>query len=144
MVSGHAIPHHLYADDSQLYVSFASGDSATARDGLQSCLASVQSWMSRNKLILNQIKLNSSLSGTNDSRANISQCFLLRFVCPNQPSKFCLESLSNFDKNVTFRWHTSTVCSSCFYHIQDLGCICCYLDLNSAKLLANAKLACLY
>ena len=37
-ISGHAIPHHLYADDSQLYVSFASGDSAAALNGLQSCL----------------------------------------------------------------------------------------------------------
>ena len=39
----HAIPHHLYADDSHLYVSFASGDSAAALNGLQSRLASVQS-----------------------------------------------------------------------------------------------------
>ena len=43
LVSGHAIPHHLYADDSQLYVSFSSDDSAAALNGLQSCLASVQS-----------------------------------------------------------------------------------------------------
>ena len=50
LVSGHAIPHHLYADDSQLYVSFSSGDSAAALNGLRSCLASVQSWMSTNKL----------------------------------------------------------------------------------------------
>ena len=50
MIFEHAIPHHLYADDSQLYVSFASGDSAAALNGLQSCLASVQSWMSTNKL----------------------------------------------------------------------------------------------
>ena len=54
LVSRHAIPHHLYADDSQLYVSFSSGDSAAALNGLQSCLASVQSWMSTNKLKLNQ------------------------------------------------------------------------------------------
>ena len=52
MISGHAIPHHLYADDSQLCVSFASGDSAAALNGLQSCLASVQSWMWMNKLKL--------------------------------------------------------------------------------------------
>ena len=50
LISGHAIPRHLYADDSQLYVSFSSGDSAVALNGLQSCLASVQSWMSTNKL----------------------------------------------------------------------------------------------
>ena len=74
MTFEHAIPHHLYADDSQLYVSFASGDSAAALNGLQSCLASVQSWMSTNKL-----KLNSSLLGTNNSRANTSLCFQLSF-----------------------------------------------------------------
>ena len=50
MIFEHAIPHHLYAGDSQLYVSFASGDSAAALNGLQSYLASVQSWMSTNKL----------------------------------------------------------------------------------------------
>ena len=56
LVSRHAIPHHLYADDSQLYVSFSSGDSAAVLNGLQSCLASVQSWMSTNKLKLNPYK----------------------------------------------------------------------------------------
>ena len=53
LIIEHAIPHHLYADDSQLYVSFSSGDSASPLNGLQSCLASVQSWMLTNKLKLN-------------------------------------------------------------------------------------------
>ena len=52
MITEHAIPHHLYADDSQLYVSFAPGDTSAALNGLQSCLASAQSWMSTNKLKL--------------------------------------------------------------------------------------------
>ena len=39
LISGHAIPHHLYADNSQLYVSFSSGNSAAALNGLQSCFA---------------------------------------------------------------------------------------------------------
>ena len=43
MTFEHTIPYHLYADDSQRYVSFASGDPAAALNGLQSCLASVQS-----------------------------------------------------------------------------------------------------
>ena len=60
---------------------FASEDSASALNGLVTCLASVQSCMSTNKLKLNpgHIKLNSSLSGTNDSGANASLCFLLSF-----------------------------------------------------------------
>ena len=56
MIFEHAIPHHLYADDSQLYVSFASGGSAAALTGLRLCLASVQSWMSTNKLKRNPDK----------------------------------------------------------------------------------------
>ena len=63
MIFEHAISHHLYADDSQLYVSIASGDSAAALNGLQSCLASVQSWMSTNKLKLNPHKTEFLLIG---------------------------------------------------------------------------------
>ena len=63
MIFEHAIPHHLYSDDSQLYVSFASGDSAAASNDLQSCMASVQSWMSTNKPKLNPNKAEFFLIG---------------------------------------------------------------------------------
>ena len=63
LISGYAIPHHLYADDSQLYDSFSSGDSAAELSGLQSCLASVQSWISTNKLKLNPDKTEFLLIG---------------------------------------------------------------------------------
>ena len=56
MISCHAILNHLYAGDNKLYVFFAPGNSAAALNGLQSCLASVQSWMSTNKLKLNPDK----------------------------------------------------------------------------------------
>ena len=63
MISGHAISHHLHADDNQLHVSFASGDSTAALDGLQSCLASVHSWMLTNILKLNPDKTEFILIG---------------------------------------------------------------------------------
>ena len=43
-----------------------------------------------------------------------------------------------FDKNFKFRSHISAICSSCIYHIRDLRRIRHHLDLDSAKLLANA------
>ena len=63
MLCGHAIPHHLCADDSQLYVSFASRESAAALNGLQSCLAYVYSWMLTNKLKLKRDKTEFLLIG---------------------------------------------------------------------------------
>ena len=43
-----------------------------------------------------------------------------------------------FNKNFNFRSHISAICSSCIYHIRDLRRIRRHLDLESAKLLANA------
>ena len=63
MISGHAIPHHLYVDDSQLYVSFAAGHSTAALNGLQSCLITVHSWISTNTLKLNPDKTQFLLIG---------------------------------------------------------------------------------
>ena len=80
MISGRAIPHHLYADDSQLYVSFASGDSAAALNGLQSCLVSVQSWMLTDKVKLNPDKTEFLLIGNERQRRKSSLCFLLAFL----------------------------------------------------------------
>ena len=63
LISGHTIPHHLIADDSHLYIFLSSGNSAAALNGLQSCLASVQSWMSTNKLKVNPDKTEFLLIG---------------------------------------------------------------------------------
>ena len=80
LVSGHAIPHHLYAGNSQLYVSFSSGDSAAALNGLQSCLASVQSWMSTNQLKLNPDKTEFLLIGNERQRSKYLSMFPIELL----------------------------------------------------------------
>ena len=139
MISGLAIPHHLYADDSQLYVFFSSGDSAAALNGLQSCLASVQSWMRTNKLKLNPDKTEFLLIGNERQHSKYLSMFPIELLgVKTNPAKSARNLGVIFDKNFTFRSHISAVCSSCFYHMRDLRRICRYLDLDSAKLLATA------
>ena len=61
------------------------------------------------------------------------------FWCGNLPSKICSKSWSNFWKQIsTFGLIYLRFAVLCFYHIRDLRRIHRYLDLNSAKLLANA------
>ena len=79
MIFEHAIPHHLYADDSHLYVSFALGNSAAALNGLRSHLASVQSWMSTNKLKMNPDKTEFLLIGNERQRSKYLSMFRLNF-----------------------------------------------------------------
>ena len=60
------------------------------------------------------------------------------FGVKTNPAKSAWNLIVKFDKHSTFLSHISVVCSSCFYHIQDLRRIHRYLDLDSAKLLATA------
>ena len=139
LVSGHAIPHHLYADDSQLYVSLSSGDSAATLNGLQSCLASVQSWMSTNKLKLNPNKTEFLLIRNELQQSKYLSMFRIELLgVETYPAKSARNLGVIFDKNFNFRSHISAICSSCIYHIRDLRRIRRHLDLDSAKLLANA------
>ena len=53
------IGYHIYADDTQLYVSFdpkSEEDIATAKSRLTNCIAKIRSWMLANKLKLNDSK----------------------------------------------------------------------------------------
>ena len=139
MIFEHAIPHHLYADDSQLYVSFASGDSPAALNGLLSCMASVQSWMSTNKLKLNPDETEFLLIGNEQQRSKYLSMFPIELLgVKTNPAKSARNLTVIFDKNFTFRSHISVVCNSCFYHMWDLWHIRRQLDLDSAKLLATA------
>ena len=139
LISGHAIPHHLYADDSQLYVYSSSGNFAAALNGLQSCLASVQSWMSTNKLKLNPDKTEFLLIWDERLRSKYLSMFPIDlFGVETYPAKSARNLGVIFDKNFNFRSHISAICSSCIYHIRDLRRIRPHLDLDSAKLLANA------
>ena len=104
LISGHAIPHHLYADDSQLYISFSSGNSAAALNGLQSCLASVQSRMSTNKLKLNPDKTEFLLIGNEQQRSNYLSMFPIELLGVKTYRAKSARNLGViFDKNFNFR-----------------------------------------
>ena len=54
------------------------------------------------------------------------------------PAKSARNHGGVFDKTFNFRSHISAICSSCVYHIRDLRRIRHHIDLDSAKVLANA------
>ena len=134
IISGHAIPHHLYAGDSQLYVSLHQVTllqhwMVFNRDWLLSSLG--YWWINLNWI---QTKRNSSLLGANDIGKNISLCFVLRFLVSQlTQQKPARNHGVLFDRKFTFHSHISAVCTSRFYIIRDLWRICCYRNLKSAN-----------
>ena len=54
IISKHNMNHHVYADDSQIYVSFkpsAAGEPSTSKQRIESCIHEVNTWTSANRLM---------------------------------------------------------------------------------------------
>ena len=139
VVDGQSMPHHLYADDTQLYISFSAGDSESALLRLQQCLESVQQWMLANKLKLNPDKTEFLLIGHEQQRAKYLSRFPISLLgVDTKPAKSARNLGVLFDRNFNFSNHVSQVCRSCFYHIRDLRRIRRHLSLENAKTLATS------
>ena len=94
----------LLAGDSQLYISFTLGNSAAALNGLQSYLASVQSWMSTNKLKLNPDKTEFFLIWNERQRSKYRSMFPIdRLGVKTYPAKSAHDLGVIFEKNFNFR-----------------------------------------
>ena len=118
MISGHATYHHLFSDDTQLYVSFASGQSAAALNDLLLCFTSVQSWMLTNQLKLNPEKTEFLLIGNERQHSKYIFIFPVKLFCViPRPAKSAQNLGVTFDGLCS---HVLAVCSLCFYHILDL------------------------
>ena len=98
--------------------------------------------MSTNELKLNPDNTEFLLIGNEHQRSKYLSMFPIELLgVETYPAKSARNLGVIFDKNFKFRSHISAICSSCIYHIRDLRRIRRHLDLDSAKLLANAPVS---
>ena len=132
------VSYHLYADDTQLYISFSSSDSTQNLALLSSTLDSVYSWLTSNHLSVNPSKTEYLLVGTPQQRHKLTSTSISFRGTILSPSESCQNLGVLFDSDLSFDKHISNVCRSSFYHIRQLRQIRSSLDSNSAIILANA------
>ena len=140
VISAHKnIAHHLYADDTQLYVQLEPTNFRSAISALQNCLTDVQDWMSANRLKLNADKTEFILFGTKSQRSKLSSFFPVDILGSDvNPSDKVRNLGVIFDSGFSFSDHVASVCRSCFVGIRDLRRIRKRLNRDTAVVLANA------
>ena len=109
---------------------------------IANCMASIQSWMSTNKLKLNPDKTEYFFPGNEWQQIKYLSMFPSELLgAETYPTKSARSLRVIFVKNFNFRSYVSAICSSCINHIRHLRRIRRHLDVASAKLLANALMS---
>ena len=112
--------HHLYADDTQLFLSFFAADFAYNIPHLEHTISNVYNWMSSNFLSLNPSKTEILLVGLPQHLSKLSNPIIhLHNNVTLSPVHFARNLGVIFDSNLTFSQQIFAVSKSCFYHIRD-------------------------
>lgn len=134
-----SLSHHLYADDTQIYLDLTPNTITSSIEQLQECLSAVQLWMGKNKLKLNPDKTEFIVLGTEKQQTKLAKYFPIDIMGNMVSPCTKVKNLGViFDSTLSMSKHVSSVRSSCFYHIRDFSRIRRILSKSVAVTLANA------
>ena len=139
VISKNSIKYHLYADDTQLYISFTPSNSTSSLEMLSNTFSDILSWMNSNKLLLNPSKTEFLLIGTKQQRLKFSQLTTLSLGNDIIPVSSSARNLGFiFDSDMSFTDQINSLSKSCHFHIRDIRRIRHLLPLSAATALANS------
>ena len=119
----HKSNFHLYADDTQLYLTFISSTSDLAKLATEDCVRDIDAWM-----IVNMRKMN---------RNNTEPVVLNASHRPPPPSTARNISVL-YDTVMSMEHHVTAVCKAGFFYLQNISRIRKYISRHTAEILLHA------
>ena len=75
VIAQHDVEHHLYADDTHIYISLSGSEALESLTDLKSCVTEVFTWMTNSKLKLKPSKTEFIIIGSNKQREKFKVLF---------------------------------------------------------------------
>ena len=140
VIANRNLSHHLYADDTQVYISLSQSNGQESLSTLSDCLTDILSWMESSKLKLNPDKTDLIIIGTKQQRNKVINHFPVKLLGSDTFPSDTVRNLGVvFDSDFNFRQHIAQVCKSCFYHIRDHRRIRRHISISTAKTISKTK-----
>jgi hypothetical protein len=136
IIEAHSVSHTEFADDTQLYNSSHATDTQPLLSVTESCISDVKSWMSQNKLQLNEAKTEALFI---DNTGNTDPTLKLTI---GQSEISFSESVRNlgvmFDNKLTMKDHVHKICQAAYFELRKISTIRHYLTLQATKTLVTS------
>ena len=104
VITNHNLSHHLYADDTHVYISLSQSNAQESVSTLSDCLTDILFWMESSKLKLNPDKTDLIIIGTKQNRV-ISHFPVKLLRIDTFPSNTVHNLGVVFDSDFYFRQH---------------------------------------
>ena len=134
----HRIQYHLYADDTQLYISFTPSDCPTATSRLEACISEIRDWMKNNFLKLNDSKTEFLTFGSRHQLAKVPT-LSINIGDTTVPAASSARNIGAiFDCHLSMDKQISSISQSCYLHLRNISQIRHYLSPEHTERLVCA------
>jgi len=141
IIRQHDMNFHLYADDTQVYISFESSSTELARASIEACVSDIDKWMSQNLLKMNRSKTELLIL---NAKHRPSPPIDSVTICDAaiQPSRTVRNIGAIFDSSLSMEIHIKESCKSALFHLRNIARIRKHLSLRSAETLIHSFVTC--
>ena len=137
IITTHDVSHHMYADDTQVYIELSQSDTHKSISSLSDCPTDISLWVKSS----NSDKTEFIIIGTKQQRHKLSNHFPVKLLANDISPSDSVRILGViFDSDFIFHKHVSNICKSCFYHTRDLR-LWRHIPLSTAKTISNSLIS---